>query len=808
MRTLLLASLLAAVGCFDDKPDDSGAPEYEGDVAGECSDGADNDRDGLYDCDDPDCAGSPDCDEDTGETTPTEVEGDAEGECDDGDDNDGDGLTDCDDPGCEDDEDCAETTEVEGDQAGECSDGADNDGDGLTDCDDPGCDEDDRCTNEPPSAPAAVLSPTEPTTLDDLECTITVDAVDPDGDAISYSYTWMVDGVVAGSSGDESWSSERTSKGQTIQCLVYASDGLDTSDSAETDTVTIVNSAPTVDDATIDPAEPFAGDALTCSWEGWDDPDHDDDASTVAWTVDGTAAGTGTVLVADLAHGQDVTCSVTAHDGEDEGNTVSTSVTVGNSAPTLSSAWLTPTDADILDTLTCTPGSASDPDGESVSYTYGWTVDAADIGHGDTTLELDLTYEGSLVHCTVTPSDGTEDGEAVDSNTVTVLSGPVMEVDTESWDFGLVEVDCEDSVPVTVSNTGTSDLLVSTASLTGDSELSHDLPVPTVVAAGGSASFEASFAPADEGSYAASLLVSSNDPRGDATLDLAGESDWASISESFTASIDEPELVADVILAVDRSGSMNDDITGLTAGLVGMTDALLEAGVDYQIAATVEDDGCINGSDIWIDDSYSATDAETVMETMVNLGGTYGSNTERAFMLLEAALTETVSGGCNEGLVREGASLHLVGVSDEPDQSVSSYSTYLTTFETYVDSNDLLYVHGIGGDNPSGCGSASAYTGIYEATVATGGTLVSICTTDWETTMATMGDAMVVEVAEDASFELTSTPSDESTIVVTVEGTDISGSWTWDASTGTIIIDASVIEDGDAVEISYEGSGC
>lgn len=34
---------------------------FEGDQAGECSDGADNDRDGLFDCDDPNCAGSPTC---------------------------------------------------------------------------------------------------------------------------------------------------------------------------------------------------------------------------------------------------------------------------------------------------------------------------------------------------------------------------------------------------------------------------------------------------------------------------------------------------------------------------------------------------------------------------------------------------------------------------------------------------------------------------------------------------------------------------------------------------------------------------
>jgi cysteine-rich repeat protein len=38
-----------------------GTADIEGDAPGECSDEADNDRDGLFDCDDPDCAGSPAC---------------------------------------------------------------------------------------------------------------------------------------------------------------------------------------------------------------------------------------------------------------------------------------------------------------------------------------------------------------------------------------------------------------------------------------------------------------------------------------------------------------------------------------------------------------------------------------------------------------------------------------------------------------------------------------------------------------------------------------------------------------------------
>jgi len=76
------ALVLALIGCDDDGtlwP--SGPPDNEQ----ECSDGIDNDADGLIDCDDPDCADDPAC---VGEI------------CDDGLDNDGDTLIDCDDPDC------------------------------------------------------------------------------------------------------------------------------------------------------------------------------------------------------------------------------------------------------------------------------------------------------------------------------------------------------------------------------------------------------------------------------------------------------------------------------------------------------------------------------------------------------------------------------------------------------------------------------------------------------------------------------------------------------------------------------------
>lgn len=72
MRLSILIFAFLPPACSDTyidlTPDgDADVVEYEGDSPGECSDRADNDRDGLFDCDDPGCAGSPDCaDQDAG----------------------------------------------------------------------------------------------------------------------------------------------------------------------------------------------------------------------------------------------------------------------------------------------------------------------------------------------------------------------------------------------------------------------------------------------------------------------------------------------------------------------------------------------------------------------------------------------------------------------------------------------------------------------------------------------------------------------------------------------------------------------
>ncbi len=113
-----------------------------------CSDGVDNDDNGLTDCAEPDCAGFEFCAEVSEEACRDRV------------DNNRNGLIDCQDPGCLIYDRCTEQPN------GQCSDGQDNNDDGLTDCQDFTCGAEPECCtlvasllDAPLTAPAGGCSP-------------------------------------------------------------------------------------------------------------------------------------------------------------------------------------------------------------------------------------------------------------------------------------------------------------------------------------------------------------------------------------------------------------------------------------------------------------------------------------------------------------------------------------------------------------------------------------------------------------------------------------------------------------------------
>ncbi len=80
--------------------------------------------------------------------------------------------------------------------------------------------------NSEPGAPAGiVVQPAIPTPADTLFCSVATDATDPDGDAVTYGYTWTVDGSAVITNGDDPWlSPHQTPGGSVVSCTVTAFD--------------------------------------------------------------------------------------------------------------------------------------------------------------------------------------------------------------------------------------------------------------------------------------------------------------------------------------------------------------------------------------------------------------------------------------------------------------------------------------------------------------------------------------------------------------------------------------------------------
>ena len=228
----LLASALVFASCGKDEGG-------EGTEAGDCTDDADNDGDGLFDCDDPGCAGASACDE-TENTPPTAPEisiSPATPTTDDilncvidteSTDTDGDTVTysyawtkDGADAGVTEATVASESTA--GEEVWECT-VTPNDGidDGATGSASATI----EAENTPPTAPVVSISPSEPTTDDILNCVIDTESTDADGDTVTYSYAWTKDGVDAGVT-EATVASEDTAGEEEWICTVTPNDGED-----------------------------------------------------------------------------------------------------------------------------------------------------------------------------------------------------------------------------------------------------------------------------------------------------------------------------------------------------------------------------------------------------------------------------------------------------------------------------------------------------------------------------------------------------------------------------------------------------
>lgn len=396
---------------------------------------------------------------------------------------------------------------------------------------------------------------------------------------------------------------------------------------------------------------------------------------------------------------------------------------------------------------------------------------------------------------------------------------PQIDVTPGEYDYGAPYIGCEQNQVFTITNQGNADLLVSdvepfTASA---SEFSVDtdpltngsLPFtisPYDSAQGGpKVDVYLDYLPLDTFADDAFVTFYSNDPfLPEKVIDADGTG--TKFDENLDIFEQPIRSATDIMFTLDRSCSMYDNNENVINNFDVFVATLASLDADYHAAVVVGDDGCVAGPDPYIDGTFTESAAVDAFRTMADQDLSlkpYGSNTERGFMIAEAALASKNigAGGCNSEFYRSDAFLSIVHVSDEPEQSVNSWSYYVSLFQSLKADPEDMIINAVAGDYPSGCGSASPGTGYYEGTVATGGLFLSICATDWAKNLE---DLATESVAINDSFELTRQPVPQ-TIEVKLDGIRVNVGWEYDISSNSVVFDNDFIPaGGSTVEIYYD----
>ena len=211
-------------------------------------------------------------------------------------------------------------------------------------------------SNNPPTASNVQISPSSPTSSDDITLTYTFSDQDSGDTESGTTIQWSLNGAHQSQfDGLLTISSTSLLKGDSWQASVTPSDGEDFGTTVNSNTVTVLNSLPSISSATISPPNPTVDDDLTASISGETDNDGDTLAFEYRWYLNGALQDglDDLTIVPSLATRADDVweVEVRAHDGEGHSpwvrsNTISVTGDTSNNAPTVDSITISPLESE------------------------------------------------------------------------------------------------------------------------------------------------------------------------------------------------------------------------------------------------------------------------------------------------------------------------------------------------------------------------------------------------------------------------------------------------------------------------------
>ena len=382
-------------------------------------------------------------------------------------------------------------------------------------------------------------------------------------------------------------------------------------------------------------------------------------------------------------------------------------------------------------------------------------------------------------------SDDAEDS-AIPVALVGQGAAPNLLITPDPLNFGATYVGCNMPNEITLQNIGQEDLMIYNIGGLEEPFLSEAMPAfPLTLLPEESYTIGLDFVPGLEGQFTDTLEVASNDPDGTQIVDFSGMGQYvAAYQQSWENPVDPP---SDIIFAVDQSCSMYDDAAILASSFSTFISQLNNYSTDWQIMVANQDSGC-NTSGIL---TPTVSGYQSSFQSAVQSGG--GSYTEALLTPTRNAVENTDPGECNAGFMRSNAMLHIIMVSDEPEQSGGNYTDLV---------NDIIAKKGSASNvRLSAIYNPSHHSGRYVgAANDTGGLLFHITDSSWANAnnLQLIAEASIVADKYDLDQ-----PAVESTVEVYINGYLVQSNWVYDPDQQAVIFTSNPPGEGDITEIHY-----
>ena len=393
-----------------------------------------------------------------------------------------------------------------------------------------------------------------------------------------------------------------------------------------------------------------------------------------------------------------------------------------------------------------------------------------------------------------------------------------LDISPDPLNLGEHYVGCEVENEITITNVGNQAVTISDISQLGEGfELAVTDVLPMTLQPAELITVDLTFMPLQEPEVLGQLMVTSDEPMGTRIAEQSGSGLLHNqITQEWEFAIDPP---ADIMFSVDASCSMSDNTSQLASNFSSFISQLSNYSTNWQVMVTGGDTGCnIGGVLTPSTPNYATTFQQAVkckddfLSPYYNTCSSMGNDYTEA-LLTEArnAIDKTDQGECNAGFIRSEAMLHIILVSDEPEQSedITGETWQMVTDQIIAKrgSAGLVRISSIVGDVPSGCqsggwfgSSADPGTGYVDATNYTNGVFLSICDS-WS-------DPSNLQLLAETSVLLDAYPLDygaiEETIQVTVNSYPVDSQyWHYDENTQAVIFDSNAPQEGSSVQMTY-----